>query len=60
MEVSRSGKEFPGVSNEGDVFGDMDMTAESYNGHVGPSAKVLRATRTTAMPASRLRLARVS
>ena len=35
--ASSSGKEFPGVSKDGDVFGDMDMIAESYNGHVGPS-----------------------
>lgn len=36
MLASRSGKEFPGVSKDGDVFGDFDIVAESYNGHVGP------------------------
>jgi hypothetical protein len=35
MLASRSGNEFPGVSKDGDVFGDIDMIAESYNGPCG-------------------------
>jgi hypothetical protein len=32
------------------VFGDIDMIAESYNGHVGPFRQLLGATQSTTMP----------